>query len=76
LISRHNESFVEGKLIRIANASNGSIHIDEEFLSLLEQYAKYEIAFFCVYGPAKSGKSFFLDKIVNLCEFEGVYVKY
>ena len=35
----------------------------------MEKYNEYEIGFVGVYGPKNSGKSLFLDKILNLATF-------
>lgn len=48
--------------------------VTEEGEALLRQYASNEVAFVMVSGNHISGKSFFCDKVLNLCEVRGNHV--
>ncbi len=59
----------------MAFVENHSLHLEEEAVQLLEQYAKHEIAFAAIFGSKGAGKSLLLDKLLNLSESEGSHVQ-
>lgn len=63
----------QGKVIELISVDRNSSNsfVSEEAEDLLRQYATNEIAFVLVAGNQEAGKSFFCDKILNLCEIRG-----
>lgn len=49
--------------------------LSSEGISFLQRYSGNDIAFVIVTGEKESGKSFFIDKILNLSNVQGNNVK-
>ena len=55
----------------MVSVGSHTLHLEEKFLNFMEKYKEFELIFIGVYGPKHSGKSLFLDKILNMATFEG-----
>lgn len=68
----------EGKLMRLVyyDEVKRKLEVDEHALQLFQRYAAYEIAFLSVMGERGNGKSFILDKLLNLAGVKGNHVPY
>lgn len=67
----------QGKVVELVSVDNKSskTFVNEGGEELLREYATNEIAFVMVAGNQNVGKSFFCDKILNLCEIRGNHVR-
>lgn len=66
----------EGKLMRLVHHDEikRRMEVDEQAIQLFQRYASYDIAFLCVLGEKGNGKSFILDKLLNLAGVTGNHV--
>lgn len=66
----------QGSVVELVSLDVPSRHafVTEEGEALLRQFASNEVAFVMVGGNGSSGKSFFCDKVLNLCEVRGNHV--
>lgn len=50
------------------SSADGSIHAHDETATILQRYASNEIAFIGIWGSRDSDKSFFYDRVFELCD--------
>lgn len=66
----------EGRLIKLVYYDHlkKKFEVDNTGISLLQRYSSYELGFVSVLGEKQNGKSFILDKILNLSGVKGNHV--
>ena len=66
----------EGKLTRLIYYDHlkKKFEFDNNGMLLLQKYSSYEIGFISILGERQNGKSFILDKILNLSGVKGNHV--
>lgn len=56
------------QVVTLFSSADGSVHCHDEAVSVLQRYSSNDIAFIGIWGAEDSDKSFFYDRILELCD--------
>lgn len=65
----------KSRIIPLLSSSDGTFHFHDDAANVLNRYSHRDIIFIGIWGAYTSDKSYFYDKILNLCGIHEAKVK-